>query len=238
VNDGSIGRAVRRMVTNPTGDGDDGPHLPGSLVELLRAWMLDHPDDARRLIEPEKVKPKPKTPEQLDHMVSHVGYEVRQLIDFIAISNGWLAGIQGLPAGWAKFAAVGMLEAALTHTRCLAEFLRETGQPANTITAKDYVTWHWREGEQLTPQLAEIHGRVAHLGLIRCSVQEHDGKPFRWDDFLNDTAVPTLLGGFREFLAKLPAERLAQFNRVVDDDGTVVILDLDAMIAEALDRRL
>ena len=47
-----------------------------------------------------------------------------------------------------------LLEAALIHTRCVAEFLRRSdGEDAkdparNVVVARDYVpTWHWTEGE-------------------------------------------------------------------------------------------
>ena len=86
-----------------------------------------------------------------------------------------------------------MLEAALTHTRCVAEFLRHSREPEDTITARDYVPGrHWTKGEGLKADLAEIHARVAHLGLIRRSVQRDD-EDFRWDVFLQSTAGPTLL---------------------------------------------
>ena len=70
-----------------------------------------------------------KTDDELDDMVPHIRYEVIKLIEFLAIGNGWVQQIEGLPAGWGTFAAESMLEAALIHTRCVAEFLRHSGEP-------------------------------------------------------------------------------------------------------------
>jgi hypothetical protein len=150
---------------------------------------------------------------QLQDMVIHVRYEVAKLIDFLSIGNTWVEQIGGLPAGWGPFAGQSMLEAALIHARCLAEFLRHTGDPEDTITAKSYVPdWHWTKGEGLKADLAEVHGRVAHLGMIRRSVQRNDDN-FRWEEFLKRTAVPTLLDGFREFVGRLDADMVARFNQ-------------------------
>jgi hypothetical protein len=158
-------------------------------------------------------EPEPKPPEDLDGMVSHIRYEVVRLVYFLRIGNRWVERVVGLPPGWGEFAVQSMLEAALIHTRCVAEFLRRTNQPENTITAKDYVpAWHWMEGEGLKDDLAEIHGRVAHLGLIRLSVQ-HDGEDFTWREFLTRSAVPTLLAGFLEFLDRLDPELRQRFDR-------------------------
>jgi hypothetical protein len=235
VNNGKIGRAVRTVVEEQIEEVDDDPEdtgLPQSLTEVLRAWVLDHPDEARQLVELES--PDPKTPEQLDHMVSHVRYEVMKLTWFLRIGNGWVPPIEGLP-GAEIFADESLLEAALIHIRCVAEFLRPPGRYDN-IAATDYVPdWEWTERRRLTKDLKQIHGRVAHLGLVRCSVQV-DGADFEWREFLTRDGVRVLLGGFREFLTKLPTERLEQFNRVSTDDGTVVIIDLDARIAEVLGR--
>jgi hypothetical protein len=133
-----------------------------------------------------------KTDAQLDGMVFHIRYEVARLIDFLGIGNQWVARIEGLPDAVGTFAAESMLEAALVHARCVAEFLRHSGEPEDTITARDYIPdWHWIKGEGLKDDLAEIHGRVTHLGLIRLSVQ-HEGTDFRWDEFLTGTAIPTL----------------------------------------------
>jgi hypothetical protein len=124
-----------------------------------------------------------------------------------------------------------MLEAALIHTRCVAELLRHSGEPEGTITARNYVpSWHWRKGEGLKDDLAEIHGRVAHLGLIRRSVQ-HEGEDFTWNVFLTSSAVPTLLGGFREFLGRLDAERAEQFNQPKPD---IVRIDLGGVITATI----
>src|SRR5680860_965540 len=172
-----------------------------------------------------------KTDDELDDMVPHIRYEVIKLIEFLAIGNGWVQQTEGLPAGLGTFAAESMLEAALIHTRCVAEFLRHSGESEDTITARHYVPgWHWRKGEGLKDDLAEIHGRVAHLGLIRRSVQ-HVGEDFSWNVFLTSSAEPTLLGGFREFLGRLDAERAEQFNQPRPD---MVRIDLVEVITATI----
>jgi hypothetical protein len=209
--------------STPEPDGDSG--LPPKLAEALREWVLDQPDEAEGLIEEQ---PKiAKSDEQLDDMVSHIRYEVVKLIGFLGIGNGWVHEIEGLPDGWATFAGESMLEAALIHTRCVAEFLRRSDQPDDPVTARDYVSgWHWTKGEGLKNDLAEIHGRVAHLGFIRRSVQ-HEGEDFSWLAFLQRDAVPTLLGGFRDFLGRLDAELVERFNQPTTDHERI---DLAAVI--------
>jgi hypothetical protein len=236
VNNGKIGRAVRTVIDEQLDEVDADPEdvgLPESLSGLLRAWAVDHPHDARKLIELES--PDPKTPAQLDQMVTHIRYEVMKLTWFLRIGNGWVPPIKGLP-GADVFADESLLEAALMHIRCIAEFLRPPGR-ADNIAAADYLPdWEWAERRRLTKDLKQIHGRVAHLGLVRCSVQI-DAADFDWREFLTRDGVRILLGGFREFLAKLPAERFELFNQVTADDGTVVIMDLDALIAQVLGSR-
>jgi hypothetical protein len=168
-----------------------------------------------------------KSDAELDEMAGHIRYEVLKLINFLGIGNAWVHDVEGLPDGWANFASESMLEAALIHTRCVAEFLRHSGDPDDTVTARHYVAgWHWRNGEGLKDDIAEIHGRVAHLGLIRCSVQRDD-RSFQWDDFLRSTAVPTLLRGFRDFLRRLDPVMVERFRRPKPE---LAHIDLDAVI--------
>lgn len=190
-------------------DFDDQERLVG--VEVLSTSLV-HP---ALLAEAELVASTAvaKTDEQLVTMVPHIRYEVIKMMNFLAIGNSWVERIDGLPKEYGGFAAESMLEAALVHTRCVAEFLRRSDLPRDTITARDYLTnWHWSKGESLRNDLAEIHGRVAHLGLVRLSVQRDD-RAFRWDDFLRTDAVPTLLRGFREFLRRLSPDEAERFNQ-------------------------
>jgi hypothetical protein len=155
----------------------------------------------------------------LNKMASHVRYEVDKMIDFLAIGNHW-TGVLRPDIG--RLTQESILEAALIHTRCVAEFLRrsngeDTNEPSRSvIVARDYVpTWHWNEGEPLKAPLAQFHGRVAHLGVIRAPV-ENEGD-FRWNEFivLHDKPIPIILGGFRLFLgalARIDTDRHALFN--------------------------
>jgi hypothetical protein len=174
-----------------------------------------------------------KTDEQLDDMVAHVRYEIVSLMGFLYFGNAWIQNIEGMPAGLDKFVAGSMLEAELIHTRCVAEFLRRSDDPDDTVTARDYVPgWHWTNGERLKDQIAEIHGRVAHLGLIRCSVQR-EATDFNWYAFLTSTAVPTLLGGFREFLGRLDADRMEQFAQPGPGEATMdLVADITRLIGQ------
>lgn len=121
-----------------------------------------------------------------------------------------------------KLTQESILEAALIHTRCIAEFLRrsdgeDTNDPSRSvIVARDYVpTWHWTAGEPLKAALVQVHGRVAHLGVIRAPVE--DEGDFRWNEFivLRDKPIPIILGGFRSFLralAPIEPDRHKLFN--------------------------
>lgn len=155
----------------------------------------------------------------LSQMVPHVRYELDKMIDFLTIRNHWTSVLR---PDIDKLTRESILEAALVHTRCVAEFLRrsdgeDTNDPGRSvIVARDYVpTWHWTEGEELKAPLAQVHGRVAHLGVIRAPVE--DEGDFRWNEFimLGDKPIPIILGGFRLFLhalAPIDPDRHKLFN--------------------------
>jgi hypothetical protein len=157
--------------------------------------------------------------ELLTKMASHVRYELDKVIDFLVIGNDWA---DKLRPDLKKLTEESILEAALIHTRCVAEFLRRSsGEDINdpnrsVIVARDYVpAWHWRDGEPLKEPLAQLHGRVAHLGVIRAPVAAEGD--FRWNEFivLRDRPIPIILDGFRSFLralAPLDVERHSTFN--------------------------
>jgi len=201
---GVIEQNLRSFPVNP-------PHY-----ESLRHFVVTFQDSTFECLAQELIarsREVGKSTEQLDEMVVHIRYEIEKLIEFLRIGNTWVKKIDGLPDEHRRLASESMLEAALIHTRCIAEFLRHSGEPEDTITARDYEPgWHWTKGEGLKDDLAEIHGRVAHLGLIRRSVQRDD-ENFSWYEFLTGTAVPTLLGGFGEFLGRLDSDRVQQFNQ-------------------------
>lgn len=157
--------------------------------------------------------------EVLTKMAWHVRYELDKVVDFLVIGNDWA---DALRPDLRKLTTESILEAALIHTRCIAEFLRRTdgadkNDPSRSVVvARDYVpSWHWSDGEPLKLQLSELHGRVAHLGVIRAPVE--DEGDFRWNEFivLRDRPIPTILHGFRSFLralAPLDIERYRLFN--------------------------
>lgn len=208
-------------------DFDDQERLVG--IEVLSTELL-HPGLLAEA-EPDGSTAEFKSDAELDDMLLHVRYEVVKMINFLELGNAWIERIEGLPEEWGVFAAESMLEAALIHTRCGAEFLRRSDQPSDTVTARDYVTdWHWTDGEGLKNDLAEIHGRVAHLGLIRLSVQRDD-RAFCWDDFLRTAAIPTLLRGFREFLHRLEPDKAERFNQQRPDNPRIALVaEIDRVI--------
>lgn len=157
-----------------------------------------------------------RTRAQLLEMSPHVHYEADKMIAFVMVGNTWLIEFgpderqdrQSIVR--AHLAAESMLEAALIHVRCVAEFLRTTrhkqlsdGTDDDLVIARDYLPdWHWKEGKALKSELTEVHGRVAHLGLIRLSVQR-TREGYSWREFLTGPAVVALLGGMRLFLSTL-----------------------------------
>lgn len=157
--------------------------------------------------------------ELLTKMVSHVRYELDKVVDFLVIGNDWA---DVLRADLRKLTEESLLEAALIHTRCVAEFLRRSdGEDKNdpsrsVVVARDYVpAWHWGDGAPLKLPLAQLHGRVAHLGVIRAPVS--DEGDLRWNEFivLRDRPIPIILEGFRSLLralAPLDVERHTMFN--------------------------
>lgn len=112
------------------------------------------------------------------------------------------------------------------------------------IVARDFVpTWHWTEGEPLRDPLSQMHGRVAHLGVIRAPVEdEGDG---RWNEFivLRDEPIPINLGCLRSFLnplVSIDSDHHDAFNAPAspfsghDDRGTVHHRPRDARSEEVV----
>ena len=105
-------------------------------------------------------------------MIEHVRYEMTRTIDFAMVGNAWCESLRQ-PIG--SFTSQSILEAGLIHLRCLIEFLGDS-PTSDCDMARDYLPeWDWRIGENLR-QVAHLHGRLAHLGVVRCSVDRtNDG---------------------------------------------------------------
>jgi len=172
---------------------------------------------------------KHKTPDVLDAMIEHVRYEVMQVLEFRMFGNEWCGLLRDDLQG---FAARGLLEAGLIHFRCLIEFLGD--QPASDqVMARDYLKdWDWKIGE--LHQVRALHGRVAHLGTVRCSVAI-DGD-FSWQRWLMDEA-PVVLRGFRDFLVQLRSSSPERYQLFKQPRGGLPAIDLlpllDSVLANA-----
>jgi hypothetical protein len=148
---------------------------------------------------------KHKQPEVLDEMIEHIRYELLKIVDFIKFSNGWC---WLLTPELMKFTSESILEAALLHFRCLIEFLADEPK-SDQVMARDYVKgWDWKISDQLV-QVGDLHGRIAHLGVVRQSVATRGD--FSWLDWLN-TQAPSVLSAFRDFLTRLREESPKRYD--------------------------
>jgi hypothetical protein len=173
---------------------------------------------------------KRKTPAVLDAMLPHVRYEALQVVAFAHFGNQWC---ELLRPDLGEFAKNSLLEAALMHFRCLIEFLGE--QPsADQVMARDYLptTWTWTVTDHLA-EVGNIHGRVAHLGLVRKSVDAEGD--FDWLPWLTAEA-PKLLLVFRDFLAELRVSSPHRYQLMVALDGEASV-DLIQMLEDAANGR-
>lgn len=160
-----------------------------------------------------------KTPGVLDDMLEHVHYEAAKVFDFCRIGNAWC---DGLPAPLDKYSRESILEAALIHFRSVIEFLGNDPK-GDRVTARDYVKhWSWTISGELV-KVSDLHGRVAHLGIVRASVATTGD--FMWSKWLNEHA-PIVLGAFRNFLRRLSAKDPRRFALL--DRG--LLDDLDSML--------
>lgn len=158
-----------------------------------------------------------KPTDVLDAMLGHVRYEAVKAISFLRVGNSWC---DGLPMPLVQFARESVLEAALVHFRCLIEFLGD--QPKGSqVMARDYLSdWNWTISGGLV-RVGEIHGRVAHLGVIRGAVEDEGS--FEWSSWLDEHA-PTVLWALRDFLRRLLSESPRRFE-LVDRGDLLAALD-------------
>jgi hypothetical protein len=173
----------------------------------------------------------PKTPENLDAMVSHVRYEAIKLVQFLTVGNGWVPSLN-LRADVSQFASESIFEAGALHMRALVEFLQDTNDKTR-VTAHDYVDgWSLPDEQRISGKdYGDLHARVAHIGMSRVSVSA-DG-PFDWGPYLRRNA-PIVLAAFRTFLRALTPERSEQFAQPRPDMPRVELLPiLDSMLGAA-----
>lgn len=168
---------------------------------------------------------KRKTPDVLDAMIEHVRYEMTRAIDFVFVGNAWCRTL-GEPIR--SFSEQSILEAGLVHFRCLIEFL---GEPpaSDRVMARDYLTdWDWRIGENLR-EVAHLHGRLAHLGVVRTSVARKDGGGYSWQGWLMEQA-PVVLSGVRGFLVALRRRSPERYALFVQPRPELDAIDLIAVL--------
>ena len=158
-------------------------------------------------------------------MIEHVRYEMTRAIDFAVVGNAWCRTI-GEPIR--SFTEQSILEAGLIHFRCLIEFLGEL-PASDKAMARDYLPgWDWKIGENLR-EVAHLHGRLAHLGVVRTSVARADGGGYSWQGWLTEQA-PVVLSGVREFLIELRSTSPDRYALFVQPRPELDPIDLIAVL--------
>lgn len=188
----------------------------------------EHPDRSHTLA---VVGTKRKTPNELNGMIEHVRYEMTRAIDFVVVGNAWCESLQ---EPIRTFTQQSILEAGLIHFRCLIEFLGD--QPtSDQVMARDYLPdWDWRIGENLR-QVAQLHGRLAHLGLARCAVERTE-VGYSWQKWLSEQA-PAVLRGTRNFLLDLREASPDRYALFVRPRADPVAIDLVALLDQLVGPR-
>lgn len=160
-------------------------------------------------------------------MLEHIRYEAVQAINFVRNGNTWPERLPVSP-DVQRYTQQALLEAALIHFRNLIEFLG-TAPKSDRVKARDYLPrdWDWRATDELT-QVKQLHGRLAHLGIVR-----HDGGPFDWRSWLDHNAL-TVLAEFREFLRRLETVDRERYQRLVhlQPGRPDLLAELDALLDE------
>jgi hypothetical protein len=152
-----------------------------------------------------------KATDVLDAMLTHVRYEAVKVINFLHLGNAWCAG---LPGELASIARESVLEAGLVHFRCLIEFLANKPE-GDRVMARDYVKgWDWTISGGLV-KVGKLHGRLAHLGTIRASVDEAGA--FDWSTWLDEHAL-TVLAALQGFLCRLRDANSSRFDALDQGD--------------------
>ena len=125
-----------------------------------------------------------------------------------------------------RFARHSVLEPGPIHLRYVIEFLGD--QPTgDRVMARDYVKhWEWKTNEQLS-QVEQLHGCLAHLGVVRRSVKT-DGS-FSWESWITKEA-PVVLRGFRDFLIQLRTTSPQRYQRLIHPRDVLPVIDLLALL--------
>lgn len=161
-------------------------------------------------------------------MIEHVRYEVLQVLEFHRLGNGWC---DLLRPDLGAFAARSILEASLMHLRCLIEFLGEEKRAKDRVVALDYLPdWSWSVKTEGV-RVRDLHGRIAHLGLVRGSVAAVGD--FSWSGWLADQA-PNVLGAFREFLTQLRTADSRRYDLFEQPRHELAKIDLLPVLDAAL----
>jgi hypothetical protein len=165
-----------------------------------------------------------KPPDVLDGMIEHIRYEVMHVVDFTRFGNGWCQLLH--PEQLSKLTQESLLEAGLMHLRCLVEFLGDKAK-GDRVVARDYLAdWDWKISDQLGP-VGDLHARLAHLGIVRCSVATKGD--FSWHAWLNGQG-PVVLDGFRIFLGRLHQEAPARYQLFLQPRHELPFIDLRVVL--------
>ena len=88
-------------------------------------------------------------------------------------------------------------------------------------------SWAWKISAELN-RVGDVHGRLAHLGTVRCSASGFD-----WLPWLNNEA-PVVLRGFRDFLVELRESSPPRYQLFIQPRDELPVIDLvpilDAMV--------
>lgn len=165
------------------------------------------------------------TDELLDEMLDHLHYEVGQLVLYLRFPNPW---VWVLADDLRALTQRSIFEAGLIHLRVLAEFLGNPVSTDGSVVARHYLgdEWPWKMNEQLGSKIGDVHGRLAHLGLVRSA-----DTSFTWGGWL-DNNVPAVLAGVRDFLRRLQEVSPARYERFANNRHDGWIIDLDALNAD------
>jgi len=173
----------------------------------------------------EVVGTKKKTPEVLDSMVEHIRYELTRSMEFLMVGNAWC---ETLDQPFRRLAEQSILESGLIHLRCLIEFLGDAPK-GDRVMARDYLpSWDWTISGNLL-QVTHLHGRLAHLGVVRSSTEATTDGGYSWREWIT-TEAPTVLRAFRDFLVALSVSSPVRYGVFVQPDPYSEPIDLIATL--------
>jgi len=98
------------------------------------------------------------------------------------------------------------------------------------VAAGDYLPgWRWKINDEVGTGVGQLHGRVAHLDIVRAPESGFNWKPCEGE-------APSVLQGFRDFMVRLREHDEGRYELLLVPDVGLPFVDVIPAIDEVLPR--